>query len=85
MTAKQRRRAKRRVQRTAALVLVYLFEILVAAAPTAIAAAVFVPWAAQERGYTAVGGEWFLVAFVFYVSYVLVHNAVCDALYGKEE
>lgn len=85
MTARQRRRIKRRAQRAVAWTLVYIFEILAAAVPTAIAAAVFVPWAEAERGYFAVGGEWLAVAFVFYISYVAIHNAICDALYGKEE
>ena len=85
MTVKQIRMVKRRALRTAAWALVYLFEILTAAVPTAIAAVVFVPWAAHERGYFAVGGEWVLVAFVFFVCYVLIHNAVCDTLYGEEE
>ena len=84
MTTRQRHRAKRKAQRAAAWTLVYLFEILIAAVPTAISVAIFVPWAAAERGYFAVGGEWLIVALVFYISYVFIHNAVCDALFGKE-
>lgn len=85
MTARQRRRAKRRAQRAAAWALVYLFEIVAAAVPTAIAAAVLIPLAEAERGYSAVGGEWLAIAFVFYISYAAVHNAICNAIYGKEE
>lgn len=85
MTARQRRRRKRKAKRAAAWALVYIFEVLMSAVPTAITAAVLIPWAAAERGYYAAGGEWLAVAFVFYISYVAIHNAVCDKIYGKEE
>lgn len=78
------KRKKRKIKRIVAWTAVYLFEIFVAAVPTVITAAILVPAALRERGYFAIGGEWIAVGIVFYTSYAIIHNAVCDAIFGKE-
>ena len=67
--------------------LVFLMELLVAAIPAGIAAAVFVPMARELRGYAAVGGEWLLVAFIFCGTYCAAHKWVCNKIFeeGKHE
>lgn len=81
-----RRKQKRRRQMklVAVWAVVYLVEILMAAAPAALTAAVLIPITLGRRGQFAVGGEWLLIAIIFCLSFWKVHNAVCDRVFGEE-
>lgn len=83
--AKRKKRRIRKAQRALAWTVVILFEILVAAAPTAVTAAILIPITLEERGGVAVGGEWLLIMLVFYISYTAIHSWVCDRIFGEEE
>lgn len=83
--ARRRRKRRRRIQRAAAWTLIYAFEILLAAAPTALLAELLLPAVMQQRGYFAIGGEWLLLAIIFCVAYQKIHNAVCDRIFGEDE
>jgi hypothetical protein len=74
--SRRRRRSVFEIKRIVAWVLMVAFEILVAAVPTATAAAFLLPFAYQERGYFGVGGEWLMIVFVFCLVYAEVHKAI---------
>ena len=84
-----RRRSNRAKEwsRVGAWTLLGLIELAVAALPTAIAAVILVAITHAQRGYTAFGGEWLVIAAVFCVTFTIVHNRVCDELFkgGKHE
>ncbi|PLT76232.1 hypothetical protein CDL24_11145 [Mediterraneibacter gnavus] len=82
--ARNRQRRKRRMQYVLAWTAVFLFEILIAAAPTAIVAAFLIPITYAERGRIAVGGEWLAIMIVFCFAYRVIHGWVCDRIYGEE-
>ncbi len=82
--ARNRRRRKRKMQYVLAWTAVFLFEILIAAAPTAITAAILIPITYAERGGMAVGGEWLAIMIVFCFAYRAIHGWVCDRIYGEE-
>lgn len=82
---KRRRRLKRQAQYIGAWTLVFAFELLVAAAPTAIVAAILIPITYQQRGGFAVGGEWMVMLFLFCAVFSKIHRTVYDRIYGEEE
>ena len=88
MTKQNARRGKKRNRakewsRVGAWTLLGLIELAV----TAIAAVILVAITHAQRGYTAFGGEWLVIAAVFCVTFTIVHNRVCDELFkgGKHE
>lgn len=82
--ARNRKRRKRKMQYVLAWTVVFLFEILIAAAPTAIAAVILIPITYAERGRMAVGGEWIAIMVIFCFTYRAIHCWVCDRIYGEE-
>lgn len=85
MTAKQKRIVKRKAERAAAWTIICAVEIILAAIPTAVLAALVVPFATALRGYFAYGGEWLAVLVAFYLAYFYIHKRVCDKIFGKED
>lgn len=88
MSAMQRRRKARRIRKAknaAAIVLLWLTEILIAAMAGTITAMVLVPLAEIERGYTAFGGEWLVVLAVTIATFHYVHKAIFERLEREEE
>ncbi len=79
------RRLKRKVQRTAAWTIAIAVELILAAAPAALTAAIIVPMVQRVRGYEAIGSEWILVGLVLYYTFSHIHRKTCDLVYGEEE
>lgn len=79
----QRRKRKREIQRVCAWTLLIMFELLVAAAPTAITAVILIPLAYWQRGYYGVGSEWLLIIAVFCITYSAIHNRICDRIFEE--
>lgn len=81
--ARRRRKIKRKAQRITAWTVLVLGELIISAAVAAVTALVVVPIAYWERGYTAYGSEWLLVAIVFCFTYYEIHNRVCDRIFEE--
>lgn len=76
-------RRKRRFERVCAWGLVFAYELIAAATPAAVLAAILVPAAYAQRGYHAIGGEWLAIAAVFCVGYTAIHRRICDKIFGR--
>lgn len=59
-----------------AVVIVFVLEMLGAAAITAVAGAILIPLAYAERGYYAIGGEWALMLLIAVAAYSIIHKMV---------
>lgn len=68
------KKLKRRFLRYFAIAALFLSEIVVAGVAGGIAAAFLLPWAYQERGGWAVGGEWGLILAAAVVGYIMYHQ-----------
>lgn len=64
-------------------IVLILEELFVAAAPAVAAAALLIPALIRQRGRLAYGSEWILVALIFYLVYRLVHELICDRIFGE--
>lgn len=82
--ARRRRKRKAKIQRMAVWTLVYLFELLMSLVPTAVTAALILPYAYSKRGGYGIGSEWLLILLVFCFTYRTVHNWICDRIFGEE-
>lgn len=82
-TERQRRKRRRKIQRACAWTVLIVFELLMAAAPTAITAAILIPLAYRERGYYGMGSEWILIIAVFCIAYSTIHNRICDRIFEE--
>ncbi len=82
MNRKEKRRRRRRYEarRIFAFALLILLELVAAAIPTGVAAAVLVPICRVVRGYRAMSVEWILIGAVFVAAYAAIHNTVCNKL-----
>lgn len=81
---RQRRARKlRRLKQAGALTVLCTIEALIAAVPTAVAAAIILPMAYAQRGYGAVGGECLLLLLIFCAAYSFAHNRICDWIFGE--
>lgn len=81
---RQRRKRRREIQRVLAWTLLVMFELLLAAVPTAITAAIIIPLVYWQRGYYGMGSEWILIIAVFCITYSAVHNRICDRIFEEE-
>lgn len=81
--ARRRRKIKRKAQCITAWTVLVLGELIISAAVAAVTALVVVQIAYWERGYTAYGSEWLLVAIVFCFTYYEIHNRVCDRIFEE--
>lgn len=78
---KHRRKRRRNTRRIVAVwTALILAELVAAAAPAGIAAAVLVPIGYAARGCRAMGVEWFLIGAVYVAAYTAIHNTVCNKL-----
>ena len=82
---KAKRRRRRKTERILAWSILFLVEIVLAALPTLLVAAVVTAFAYLERGYSAFGGEWTAVAATYCIGYALIHRKFCDAIFGGRE
>lgn len=84
-TRRERRRARklRRLKQAGALAVLFTVEVLIAAVPTAVTAAIILPMAYAQRGYGAVGGECLLLLLIFCTAYSLAHSRICDWIFGE--
>ena len=80
-TEAKKKHRKRAARQMAAWAVVIACELLAAALPAAIAAAILLPAAYAERGYSAFGSEHVLVAMVFCTAYSIIHKWVCKKIF----
>ena len=81
--ARRRKRRIRKIKRTVAWAVLIAFELAAAAVPAVIMAAAAFPIAYAERGGAGIGGEWLLIIVVFCWTFGMIHNRVCDRIYGE--
>ena len=81
--ARRRKRRIRKIKRAAAWTVLIALELAMSAVPTVIMAAVAFPIAYAERGGAGIGGEWLLIIVVFCWTFGMIHNRVCDRIYGE--
>lgn len=77
---KRRRRRRRKARKICAWALLILAELVAAAIPAGILAAVLFPICSAARGYRAMGVEWFIVGAMFVGAYTAIHCFVCNKL-----
>ena len=80
MSAKEKRRSRRKAQRMGLWTLLFLAEAVAAAAPAALVALALIPTGYSARGGPAMGGEWLAIAATFTAAYAAIHNFVCNKL-----
>ena len=85
MLARKKRRLIRKAKYYGAWALVYSFEVLMAAAPTALVAAFLIPCMEAKRGYSGYGGEWILLGMIFLGVFWRVSDLVLLKIYGEED
>lgn len=85
MNRKQAKEKRRRhtVKFAAAWATLITVELLAAVTPAALFAAVAIPFAYEQRGYSAFGSEWIITAGIFCVAYSVIHGWVCEKIFGK--
>lgn len=81
--ARRRRKRRQRLRYIGAWTALFLFEILVAAAPAIIVAAILLPIAQRERGYTAIGSEWLAISATFCITYSIFHLWICKKIFKE--
>lgn len=79
------KRKRRMIKYYAAWTVVYVIEIIVAAAPTIIAAVLLLPHIQMQRGGVAFGGEWILLALIFVLAFFYIDRKFMDWIYREEE
>lgn len=82
--ARRRRKRRQRLRQIGAWTALFLFEIVTAAAPATLAAAILLPLARWERGYEAMGSEWLAIAATFCITYSIVHRWICRKIFKEE-
>lgn len=81
--ARRRRKRRQKLRQIGAWTLLLVAELFAAAVPSALVAAVLLPFARWERGYAAMGSEWLLIAVVFCTAYCVIHRRVCNKIYKE--
>lgn len=79
------RHVKHRMKRYLALAALYALEATAASIPTGIAAAVLIPLGVRLRGLRAYGGEYLVLAVVYWASFTLANKYVCDQIFGEKK
>ena len=84
---KEKMRRRKKLQRTGAWTVLFAGELIAAALPAIITAAILIPIANARRGCAAFGGEWLVILMVFIMSYTVIHHKVCNEIFkeGKHE
>lgn len=80
---RRRRRRRQGLRRAAAWAVLFTAELLAAGLQAGLFAAVLVPLAYKLRGYSAVGGEWLLIGFLFCEAFCIIHKQVCDKIFEE--
>lgn len=80
--ARRRRKRRQKLRQIGAWTLLLVAE-QAAAVPSALVAAVLLPFARWERGCVAIGSEWLLIALVFCIAYCVIHRRVCNKIYKE--
>lgn len=81
--ARRRRKRRQKLRQIGAWTLLLIAELFAAAVPSALAAAVLLPFAWWERRYAAMGSEWLIIAVIFCIAYCVIHRRVCDKIYKE--
>lgn len=79
--ARRRRKRRQKLRQIGAWTLLLVAELFAAAVPSALVAAVLLPFAWWERGYAAMGSEWLAISVVFCITYCIIHRRVCNKIY----
>lgn len=61
----------------------FLFELFVAAVPTAMLAAILLLQALRERGYIAMGSGWLAIPVAFCITYSIFHLWICKKIFEE--
>ena len=85
MKKRKNSRLRKQIRYLSRWALVVIIETIMAAVPTALLAVIIVPLANASREHFDIGGEWLVLELVFYITFVIIHNKLCDAIYGKEK
>ncbi len=81
--ARRRRKRRQKLRQIGAWTLLLVAELFAAAVPSALVAAVLLPFAWWERGYAAMGSEWLAISVVFCITYCIIHRRVCNKIYKE--
>lgn len=81
--ARRRRKRRQKLRQIGAWTLLLVAELFAAAVPSALVAAVLLPFAWWERGYAAMGSEWLAISVVFCIAYCVIHRRVCNKIYKE--
>lgn len=81
---RQLHRAKVKARYYTACFILCLVEALVSAVPTALFATIIIPAVTRWRGGLGFGGEYLFLAAMFLITFTVIHNKVCDALFREE-
>lgn len=81
--ARRKRKRRQRLRQIGAWTALFLVEILAAAVPTAILAAILLPLAQRERDYIAVGSEWLAISATFCITYSILHLWICKKIFKE--
>ena len=83
MSAKEKRRRRRKAERMGLWAILIACELLAASVPAAATARILVPLGRAVRGYETFGVDWMVVAAVFCTTYALAHKYVCDRIFEE--
>ena len=81
--ARRRRKRRQKLRQIGAWTQLLVAELFAAAVPSALVAAVLLPFAWWERGYAAMGSEWLAISVVFCITYCIIHRRVCNKIYKE--
>lgn len=76
--------ARRKARRAAEIAVAIIFEISAAAAAGAAVGMKIIPYAYQERGYFAVGGEWMLMLVIATGAWYAAHKLDAAVWEGRQ-
>ena len=80
---RRRRKRRQRLQKIGAWMVLFLFELFVAAVPTAMLAAILLSLTLMERGYIAMGSEWLAIPAAFCITYSIFHLWICKKIFEE--
>lgn len=80
--ARRRKKRRRMIRKIGAWMVLFLFELFVAAVPTAMLAAILL-LALRERGYIAMGSEWMAIPVAFCITYSIFHLWICKKIFEE--
>lgn len=81
--ARRRRKRRQKLRQIGAWTLLLVAELFAAAVPSALVAAVLLPFAWWERGYAAMGSEWLAISATFCITYSILHLWICKKIFKE--